>query len=417
MNATSLIKLGEKCKKGAASLLTLDTSVKNEALKAMADELRSRASEIIRENAKDIHTAETGGLKKHLIDRLLLNEKRIDEMAQGLEEVAGLTDPVGETVSQWVRPNGLKVARVRIPLGVIGVIYESRPNVTVDAAGLCFKSGNAVLLRGGSEAIHSNRALGKILQDVLKKKGIPPEVVTVVPSPDRTLLKTLLKLDGLIDLIIPRGGEGLMKFVAEHTRIPVVRHDKGVCSIFVDESADWDMALSIVENAKVSRPGVCNAVENVFVHEKIAGSFLPCLADHLKRNGVELRGDKKASAIVKGMKKATAHDWTTEYLDLILSVGIVSHIDEAIDLIRRYGSNHTEAIVTKNQTNAEKFVKSLDSSCVMVNASTRFNDGNQLGLGAEIGISTTKIHAFGPMGLAELTTTKFVVHGEGQIRN
>ena len=286
----------------------------------------------------------------------------------------------------------------------------------MDAAGLCFKSGNAVLLRGGSEAIHSNRALGKILQGVLKEKGIPPDVVTVIPAVDRNLLKEMLKLDGLIDLIIPRGGEGLMKFVAEHTRIPVVRHDKGVCNIFVDESADLTMAESIIENAKVSRPGVCNAAENVFVHEKIAGSFLPRLADRLKSDGVEIRGDKKAASIVKGIKKATSRDWTTEYLDLILSIGVVSDIDEAIGLIRRYGSNHTEAIVTKNQANAEKFVKNLDSSCVMVNASTRFNDGGQLGLGAEIGISTTKVHAFGPMGLASLTTLKFVVHGEGQIR-
>ena len=258
--------------------------------------------------------------------------------------------------------------------------------------------------------------MGKILQGVLKEKGIPPDVVTVIPAVDRNLLKEMLKLDGLIDLIIPRGGEGLMKFVAEHTRIPVVRHDKGVCNIFVDESADLTMAESIIENAKVSRPGVCNAAENVFVHEKIAGSFLPRLADRLKSDGVEIRGDKKAASIVKGIKKATSRDWTTEYLDLILSIGVVSDIDEAIGLIRRYGSNHTEAIVTKNQANAEKFVKNLDSSCVMVNASTRFNDGGQLGLGAEIGISTTKVHAFGPMGLASLTTLKFVVHGEGQIR-
>ena len=416
MNKTSLKKLAAKCKKGAAFLLTLDTNAKNGTLQAMADALRVQSSEIIKANRQDIKAAEKSALQRHLIDRLLLDEKRIDDMAGGLEEVSRLEDPVGETVSQWVRPNGLKVERVRIPLGVIGVIYESRPNVTVDAAGLCFKSGNAVLLRGGSEAIHSNRALGKILQGVLKEKGIPPDVVTVIPAVDRNLLKEMLKLDGLIDLIIPRGGEGLMKFVAEHTRIPVVRHDKGVCNIFVDESADLTMAESIIENAKVSRPGVCNAAENVFVHEKIAGSFLPRLADRLKSDGVEIRGDKKAASIVKGIKKATSRDWTTEYLDLILSIGVVSDIDEAIGLIRRYGSNHTEAIVTKNQANAEKFVKNLDSSCVMVNASTRFNDGGQLGLGAEIGISTTKVHAFGPMGLASLTTLKFVVHGEGQIR-
>ncbi|MBI4410927.1 MAG: glutamate-5-semialdehyde dehydrogenase [Deltaproteobacteria bacterium] len=417
MQTSSLKKLAQKCKLGAAALLTLDTESKNGTLRAMAAELRALSRAIIKANRQDIKAAQRSGLQRHLIDRLLLNDQRIDDMARGLEEVANLPDPVGETVSQWVRPNGLKVERVRIPLGVIGVIYESRPNVTVDAAGLCFKSGNAVFLRGGSEAIHSNKMLGRILQEVLKKKGIPPEAITVVPVTDRALLKAMLKLDGLIDLIIPRGGEGLMKFVAEHTRIPVVRHDKGICSIFVDESADFDMAVSIVENAKVSRPGVCNAAENLFVHEKIASSFLPRLVERLKKDGVEIRGDRKTASIVKGIKRATAKDWTTEYLDLILSIGVVNDIDEAIGLIRHYGSNHTEAIVTKDRANAGKFVKSLDSSCVMVNASTRFNDGGQLGLGAEIGISTTKVHAFGPMGLAELTTTKFVVHGEGQIRS
>lgn len=416
MNTNSIKKLALQCKQAASQLATLDSDQKNIILNEMADSLMANIGLIARENAKDLKAAQKQKLKSAFIDRLVLNEKRIDEMAEGLEEVASLPDPVGKVVSSWTRPNGLEVKRVRIPLGVIGVIYESRPNVTVDAAGLCFKSGNAVILRGGSEAIHSNKILGAILQDVLKKNRVSPSAVTVVPSTDRKIMVEMLRLSKLIDLIIPRGGEGLMKFVEEHSKIPVVKHDKGVCTVFVDEAADIDMAVRIIENAKVQRPGVCNAVENVVVHEKIAPFFLSQMAQTLGTNGVELRGDEGVRKILKGIKKATQKDWSTEYLDLILSVKTVSSLEEAIDFIRTYGSHHTESIVTQDRQNAKKFIRALDSSCVLVNASTRFNDGGQLGLGAEIGISTTKLHAYGPMGLEELTATKFVVYGSGQVR-
>lgn len=416
MKSASIKQSAKKCRQAASSLAELDTDLKNKILLEMAEALLSRKKDILRENARDLKSAEGKKLKPAFMDRLTLDEKRIFEMVHGLTEVADLPDPVGKVVAEWERPNGLKVSRVRIPLGVIGIIYESRPNVTVDAAGLCFKSGNAVFLRGGSEAIHSNKILGKILQDVLLKNRLPPAAITVVPTTDRKAMVQMLKTTESIDLIIPRGGEGLMKFVEEHSKIPVVKHDKGVCNIFVDESADMDMAIRIIENAKVSRPGVCNAVENIIVHEKIAPPFLPRLYTSLKALHVELRGDEISRKIVKEMKRATERDWSREYLDLILSVRVVPNFQEGIYFIRRYGSRHTESIITRNQDNAEKFIRSLDSSCVLVNASTRFNDGGQLGLGAEIGISTTKLHAYGPMGLEELTTVRFVVHGSGQIR-
>ncbi len=417
MATSPLKKLIQKCHDAAPIVALLDTTLKNTILEAMARGLESHSAAILKENAKDIKAAIAQKMKPAFIDRLTLNEKRIAEMAQGLRDVAALPDPVGKVTSSWTRPNGLEVTRVRIPLGVLGVIFESRPNVTVDAAGLCFKSGNAVVLRGGSEAIHSNKFLGKILQEVLQKNKIPAEAITIIPTTDRRAMVEMLSFSNLIDLIIPRGGEGLMKFVETHSKIPVVKHDKGVCTLFVDESADLDMAVNIVRNAKVSRPGVCNALENVAVHEKVAPLFLSRLNEVLGRDRVELRGDAKARALIPAMKKASEKDWETEYLDLILSCKVVANLDEAIEFIRRYGSHHTEAIVTRNQQNADKFIRSLDSSCVLVNASTRFNDGGQLGLGAEIGISTTKIHAYGPMGLEELTTTKFVVHGNGQVRS
>ena len=310
----------------------------------------------------------------------------------------------------------MQLDRVRLPRGVVGFFYESRPNVTVDAAGLCFKSGNAVILRGGSEALHSNKMLGALLQKALKSNNVPPHIITVVPTSDRKTLSTLLTLSKEIDVLIPRGGEGLMKFMEENSKIPVIKHDKGVCNLFVDESADQAKALAIIENAKVSRPGVCNALENLLVHEKIAPEFLPKLSNFLVPKNVELRGDRAAKKMIPHIKLATERDWSTEYLDLVLSVKVVKNLDEAILFIRKYGSNHTESILTQTEANATRFVRELDSSCVMVNASTRFNDGGQLGLGAEIGISTTKLHAYGPMGLEELTTTKFVVRGEGQIR-
>lgn len=413
MNIKALVK---KAHDSAPYLAHLNSSKKNQVLKAMARQLKSSYKLIIRENIRDIKNAHKKGLSQAMIDRLLLNKRRIDEMAKGLLDVAKLPDPVGGIIKKWKRLNGLEIQKVRIPLGVIGVIYESRPNVTVDAAGLCFKSGNAVILRGGSEAFYSNQVLGKILKSVLKKFKIPQDVITVIPTTDRKVMIDMLQLSGLIDVIIPRGGEGLMKFVATHSKIPVIKHDKGVCNLFVDNSADLTMAVKLIHNSKVQRPGVCNALENLFIHQKIAKQFLPLVYKDLIASHVELRGDPQTKKILPLIKKATLADWSTEYLDLILSIRLVKNMEEAIGLIRQYGSNHTEAIVTKNKKNAQKFTRELDSSCVMVNASTRFNDGGQLGLGAEIGISTTKLHAFGPMGLEELTTSKFVVLGKGQIR-
>ena len=416
MKTSSIQKLARKCRQAAPVVATLSADSKNKILTDMATLLRNSQTEIIRANAKDIKEADKKKLSPAMKDRLLLNAKRIEEMARGLEEVAGLPDPVGQVVKNYTRPNRLHVERVRIPLGVVGVIYESRPNVTVDAAGLCFKSGNAVILRGGSEALHSNKMLGALLQKALKSNNVPPHIITVVPTSDRKTLSTLLTLSKEIDVLIPRGGEGLMKFMEENSKIPVIKHDKGVCNLFVDESADQAKALAIIENAKVSRPGVCNALENLLVHEKIASEFLPKLSNFLVPKNVELRGDRAAKKMIPHIKLATERDWSTEYLDLVLSVKVVKNLDEAILFIRKYGSNHTESILTQTEANATRFVRELDSSCVMVNASTRFNDGGQLGLGAEIGISTTKLHAYGPMGLEELTTTKFVVRGEGQIR-
>ena len=409
-------KLALNCREAAAPLSTLDTALKNELLREMASDLRAKKESIVCENNRDVGEARKKKLSAAMIDRLVLTDKRIEEMASGLEEVANLPDPVGQIVKESTRPNGLKVQRVRIPLGVIAVVYESRPNVTVDAAGLCFKSGNAVILRGGSEAFHSNVVLGKILRDVLVRRKIPGGAVTVVPSTDRALLLKLLTLSNLIDVVIPRGGEGLMKFMEAHSKIPVIRHDKGVCNLYVDEEADLDMAVKLVENSKVQRPGVCNALENLIVHEKAAPQFLPRIATLLQSKGVELRGDEKSRKIVSSIKRATEKDYSTEYLDLILSVKVVPDLNGAIAFIRKYGSKHTESIVTRNEEKGRKFTAALDSSCVLVNASTRFNDGGQLGLGAEIGISTTKLHAFGPMGLEELTICKFVVCGDGQVR-
>lgn len=412
----SILELAKACREAAPDLAILSAKKKNQVLTDMARAIRREARQIISENGRDLEEAARQVLLAAMQDRLLLNEKRIEEMARGLIGVAKLPDPVGEVTKRWRRPNGLRVSRVRIPLGVIGVIYESRPNVTVDAAALCFKSGNAVILRGGSEAFHSNQLLGAILRSVLAKHHLPEALITVVPSTDRAVLNHMLTLTQYIDVLIPRGGEGLMRFMVEHSKIPVIKHDKGVCNLYVDDRADLEMALSLIDNAKTQRPGVCNALENLLVHRKIAAKFLPRLNQLLTNKGVELRGDAEARCVVPTMTPATEVDWDTEYLDLILAVATVKNFDEAIDWIRRHGSQHTEAIVTRDKKRARDFVRSLDSSCIMVNASTRFNDGGQLGLGAEIGISTTKLHAFGPMGLEELTTTKFVVEGRGHVR-
>lgn len=394
----------------------LPTDTKNHVLLSMAEELVKQTKKIQKANEKDLQAAKKKGLSAAFIDRLTLTNKVIKAMADGLAEVTALPDPVGEVVRMWRRPNGLQVGRMRIPLGVIGMIYESRPNVTVDAAALCLKAGNAILLRGGSEAIHSNLVLAGVLQKSLGNFKVPGEAIQVIPVTDREAVKEMLLLEEYIDLIIPRGGESLIRFVAENSRIPVLKHYKGVCHIFVDESADIEIARKVCYNAKVQRPGVCNAMETMLVHEKIARDFLPSMAGDFAKAGVELRGCPKTRKILPRAVPATEEDWPAEYLDLILAVRVVKDMDEAIKHIARYGSNHTEAIITSDYSRARKFLNDVDSSVVLVNASTRFNDGGQLGLGAEIGISTSKLHAFGPMGLEELTGTKFIVFGDGQVR-
>ncbi len=414
--ASMMEAIGMEAKKAARKVRQLQSSRKDAALKLMARKLIENSAAIIEENQKDLAAAYDSGLSAAMIDRLTLNNAVIENMAGGLSEVAALPDPVGEVTHMWTRPNGLRVGRARIPLGVIGFIYESRPNVTVDAAGLCLKSGNAVILKGGSEAIHSNVFLGGLLEEALRESDLPEKAVQVIPTTDREAVKVLLTLEDHVDIIIPRGGEGLIRFVASHSRIPVLKHYKGVCHVYVDASADLTMASEICFNAKVQRPGVCNAMETMLVHEKIAGEFLPGMITRFREAGVEIRGCTKTVALVPDTKPAVETDWPQEFLGLILAVRIVSSMDEALDHIDRYGSNHTEAIVTDDYHHAQRFLAEVDSSVVLVNASTRFNDGNQLGLGAEIGINTSKLHAFGPMGLQELTTTKFIVYGQGQVR-
>lgn len=408
--------MARRAKEVSHGLASLSTGLKNQALLEMAKDLERSEAFLVEENEKDLRAAEKAGFSSAFMDRLRLTPAVIRAMADGIREVARLDDPVGEVVKMWRRPNGLMVGRMRIPLGVIGIVYESRPNVTADAAALCLKSGNAVLLRGGSEAFRSNQAIGGILRNAIEKVGIPKDAIQVVPFTEREAVKEMLLREEEIDLVIPRGGEALIRFVAEHSKIPVIKHYKGVCHIFVDESADLEMAIRVCLNAKVQRPGVCNAMETLLVHEKVAETFLPAAARALQEKGVELRGCPATLAILPGLKAAQEEDWPREYLDLILSVKVVEGIDEAIAHIVRYGSLHTEAIITRDYGNAQRFLREVNSSCVLVNASTRFNDGFELGLGAEIGISTTKLHAFGPMGLEELTTTKFIVYGEGQIR-
>ncbi|RLB08346.1 MAG: glutamate-5-semialdehyde dehydrogenase [Deltaproteobacteria bacterium] len=409
-------EIAKDAKEASRILRSVGRAQKDEALKHMADALIERRDEILRENEKDLKNAHEMGLSSAMIDRLTLTEDRINEMANGIMEVVSLPDPVGEVVKMWKRPNGLLVGRMRIPLGVIGFIYESRPNVTVDAASLCLKSGNAVILKGGSEAINSNKILVQILSDAIEKSGLPKKAVQMIPTTDREAVKVLISMDEYVDVIIPRGGEGLIRFVAENSKVPVLKHYKGVCHVYVDEYADLDMAQDICFNAKVQRPGVCNAMETMLVHKKIAAEFLPKMLKRFQDAGVEIRGCEETLKIYPDANPASEEDWPAEYLDLVLAVKVVKDMDEALDHIEKYGSNHTEAIVTNDYSNAQRFLSEVDSSVVLVNASTRFNDGNQLGLGAEIGINTSKLHAFGPMSLEELTTTKFIVYGSGQIR-
>ena len=417
MDTTSQIEgLARAAQEASRGLASLSTPVKNRVLLAMADDLEKKKEMLQSENEKDLNTARQQKLSPSLIDRLTLTDKVITAMIESIREVVNLPDPVGEVVKMWKRPNDLMVGRVRIPLGVIGIIYESRPNVTVDAATLCFKSGNAVILRGGKEAVHSNRILARLMQEVLKKNDIPEAAIQLFPLAAREAVYELLTLEDYIDLIIPRGGEDLIRAVVKHSKIPVIKHYKGICHIFVDASANEKMAETIVVNGKVQRPGVCNALETLLIHKDSAERFLPRIVSRLKEHGVELRGCERSRKLMPELAEAGEEDWSTEYLDLILSVKIVSSMDQAIEHIEQYGSMHTDVIVTSDYANAQRFVQRVQSSAVMVNASTRFNDGNQLGLGSEIGISTTKLHAFGPMGLQELTTLKFVVYGNGQVR-
>lgn len=409
-------KIAEDALTASRPLSHISANAKNAALLRMADELIGHRDFILSENSRDVTGAREKGLSAAMIDRLAVKDATIEAMAQGLREVAALPDPVGKVTSMWRRPNGLLVGRMRIPLGVIGIIYESRPNVTVDASALCLKSGNAVILRGGSEAIHSNLAIASVLQNVLRESPLPDKAIQVIPFTDREAVSTMLQLDEHIDLIIPRGGEELIRAVVAQSKIPVIKHYKGVCHIFVDAGADMDMAVNICANAKVQRPGVCNALETLLVHSDIAPAFLPKAAERLQKAGVLLRGCGKTRKILKNIDAATEEDWYAEYLDLILAVRVVPSIDEAIAHIEKYGSLHTESIITKDYANSQRFLNEVNSSTVLVNASTRFSDGFELGLGAEIGISTTKLHAFGPMGLEELTTSKFIIYGDGQVR-
>ncbi len=409
--------MAKKAKEAARKVAVLSTDKKNKVLLSTAQKLMDSRAELQKENQKDLKNGKEKGLSSAFLDRLELSDKVIDSMIQGLEEVAALPDPVGEVTKMWKRPNDLLVGRVRIPLGVIGMIYESRPNVTIDAAALCLKAGNAVILKGGSDAIHSNLALAAILQRALEEHQVPQEAVQVVPTTDRAAVTELLSREEEIDLIIPRGGEGLIRFVVENSRIPVLKHYKGVCHCYVDKGADEEMAVEICFNSKVQRPGVCNAMEGMLVHEDIAQTFLPKIGERFKEAGVEIRGCQRTCQILPYAVEAKPEDWGTEFLDLILVVKVVSSMDEAMDYIDQYGSNHTEAIITRDYQRARRFLNEVDASLVLVNASTRFNDGGQLGLGAEIGISTSKLHAYGPMGLEELTTTKFIAFGDGQIRS
>ena len=403
-------------KEAAAALALAPTRAKNEALQQMARGLEEKTPAVLEANRADLDRARSAGLTRASLDRLTLTEARIEEMAVGLRHVAGLPDPVGETVEVWRRPSGVEIARVRVPLGVIGFIYESRPNVTADAAGLCLKSGNAVLLRGGSEALESNTIIAQILAKAVEKAGLPADAIQYVDTPDRAAVMAMLTLDRYLDLIIPRGGEEFVRLVAERATVPVLKHDKGLCHVYVDEGADLDMALAIVLNAKTHRVSVCNAMETLLVHAAVAPAFLPMAAARLGEAGVELRADERARILVPDAVPATAADWDTEYLDYVLAVKVVTTFEDAIAHIRRHGSGLAEAIVTRDIRRARRFTQQVDAAAVLVNASTRLVDGSAFGMGAEMGISTSKLHARGPVGVRELTTTKFVVWGDGHLR-
>ena len=418
MDVRTLVEAKARAARGAARALALcATKTKNDALVQMAHGLVEKTAPLLEANRADVERARARGVARAFLDRLALTEARVEEMAQGLREIAALPDPVGTVVESWRRPNGIEISRVRVPLGVVGFLYESRPNVTADAAGLCLKAGNAVVLRGGSEAIESNTLIAAVLAKAVEKAGGPGDAIQFVDTTDRAAVAALLALDGLVDLIIPRGGEEFVRWVSERSRVPVLKHDRGVVHVFVDTSADPAMATQIVVNAKVQRPSVCNALETLLVHRAIAPGFLPQAAARLADAGVELRGCPLTRALVPAARPATDADWDAEYLDLILAIRVVDDLDAAIDHIRRHGTGLAEAIVTNDLGHARRFTREVDAAAVLVNASTRLVDGGQFGMGAEMGISTSRVHARGPVGVRELTTTKFVVQGDGQVRD
>ncbi len=409
-------KLAREAKDAAHPLSLVSSSVKRKALLAMADALKRQAQTVVRENAKDLEAARNQQMSSALISRLVLDEAKVRKIADGIAKIASLPDPIGRQISRVKRPNGLQISKVRVPLGVILIIYESRPNVTADCMALCLKSGNSVILKGGSEAIHSNRSLFKVLKEAAVHAGIPAGALQFVDSTDRATVQKLLVLSDSIDLVIPRGGEGLIRRVAEESKIPVIKHYKGVCHVFVDRKANLKKALRVTLNAKVQNPGVCNAMETLLVHESVAAKFIPMACEALADKNVEIRGDEKTRRFYPAAQKATEKDWSEEYLDLVLSIKVVKDLKEAIDHIQNYGSHHSDAIVTEDKRAAASFTGNVDSACVFVNASTRFNDGGEFGMGAEMGISTDKLHARGPMGLEELTSYKYIIQGNGQVR-
>ncbi|WP_294401130.1 glutamate-5-semialdehyde dehydrogenase [uncultured Clostridium sp.] len=413
---SKLISMGQKAKEASYELGAASINEKNNALLFMAEELINAKDEIMEVNKIDLKNSEAKGTSKPMLQRLALSEKTINEMAEGLREVANLQDPVGEVVSMWQRPNGLQIGQKRVPIGVIGIIYESRPNVTCDAAGLCLKTGNACILKGGSDAINSNKAIIKALAKGIERAGLPKESVQLIEDTSRETVNEMMKLDEYIDVLIPRGGAGLIQSVVKNATVPVIQTGTGNCHIYVDESCDFNMAVNIAVNAKVQKPSACNAAEKLLINEKIAKDFLPLAVKALRENGVTLRGDKAAQAIIDDIEKVSDDDWSTEYLDYVMAVKIVKDVDEAIAHINRYGTGHSEAIITESYKNSQKFLQRVDAAAVYVNASTRFTDGGQFGFGAEIGISNQKLHARGPMGLKELTTIKYIIYGNGQIR-
>lgn len=411
-----ILEICRKAKRASAELAKLSAEVKNKALHEMAEALEKNTGVILEANGKDVERAKARGVKEALIDRLILNKSRIGNMAKCLREVADLPDPVGEIVGTWTRPNGLIIGQLRVPLGVVAVIYESRPDVTSDASGICLKSGNAVILRGGSDAINSNVAIGDVLSEAATKAGIPDGAIQVVSTTERSVATELMKMREYVDALIPRGGAGLINAVVENAKVPVIETGVGNCHVYVEQDADLDRAVDIVINAKCQRPGTCNSAEKLLVHKNVAQSFLPKVISVLRENGVEVRGDEETKRIVPDVKSTTEEDWYTEYLDLIMGVKVVTGLDEAINHINKYGTKHSESILTKDFNKALKFIKEVDAAAVYWNASTRFTDGNQYGLGAEIGISTQKLHARGPMSVQHLTTTKYFVLGRGHIR-